>query len=272
MFEAFKWMFKNEDFWKQVFYLIRVSVFAILLAAAIIAGGFFIKDSYPIVYILSIIATIVILALIPLFYQGYFWELTMSITERKTDTSAPNIYKKWSIKEIVTVELPELSTKKFVWRGISSIVATILLIYPIAILFGISLFSMKTGFNLNIETMIATYGFAFLFISFFIPALLWNYAVRDSVIAVWNLPKAIHIIGCYTVKYLWNVALLLFVCVAHNFFLIIVSKVLEQAAMTNDFMNLAALIIYGIIYYAVYVYMIFVNAYLIGTVAPPSET
>lgn len=272
MFESFKWMFKNEKFYAHILYLIKVLISAVFIAAALAYTAFAIKDTYPIPSIIVAIIAIIPLILVPLCYQGYFWELTMNIAERKTDISAPNIYKKWNIKEIVSVELPELSTKKFIWRGFSSIVATLLLIYPIAILFGISLFSIKTGFNLNIETMVATYGFAFVFISFFIPALLWNYAVRDSVVAVWNIPKAIHIIGCYTLKYLWNVILLLFVCVAHNFFLIVVSKILEQAAMTNDVMNLAALIMYGIIYYAVYVYLIFVNSYLIGTVAPPSET
>lgn len=272
MFEAFKWMFKNEKFREHVFYLIKIPFIYILIAVLLAVGAFYIKDLFLIAAILMIIAAVILLMLLPLFYQGYFWELTMCITERKIDFSAPEIYKKGSIKEIASVELPELSAKRFIWRGIASIVATLLLIYPLAILFGISVFSMKTGFNMNIEAMFAAYGFAFAFIGFFIPALLWNYAVRDSVVAVWNVPKAIHIIGCYTVKYIWNILLMMFVCIANNFILMFISKISEAVIMDSGVASLTALIIYGITYFAMYIYMIFVNSYLIGTIAPPGET
>ena len=63
--------------------------------------------------------------------------------------------------------LPQIDS----FSTITSIVATILLIYPLCALFGISLFAANSGVDFDIMQLFAMYGAAFLCISLFIPAL-----------------------------------------------------------------------------------------------------
>jgi hypothetical protein len=63
--------------------------------------------------------------------------------------------------------------------------------------------------------MTLLYVILFGLVGLLIPALLWNYAKQDSIFAVWNFSKAVHIMGTYFGKYLWNTILFIVLRLTH---------------------------------------------------------
>lgn len=276
MFNSLFWMFKQEDFKKHFIYLFSTCMIFLVLASVILfIGENFVNDAF--IKIVIGIAFIVLSACPFLCFQGYFWNLTENIINRETDITSSDVYN-GRIKEVYKIELPEIHTGKFIWRGIASIVATLLLCYPIIILVTLSFLGsgdILSFYQLDASSMTILYLCLFLFVGMFIPALLWNYARRDSIFAVWNLPKAIHIIGSYFGKYLWNTILFLCFaflnfCITNLLTLILGFSASELSFNAEMFFNLKGIVLL-FLEYSIAIYFIFVNAYLLGTIAPSSE-
>lgn len=252
--QPFVWMFKVKEFKKHYLYLALLTIVMYVLYFGLtiipISASFqFLVNGAA--YICSIIPGLYIL--------GYFWNLTEQIIHRDRNIEANNIYD-GKIKETYTITLPELDFIDNVWRGVASIVATVLLIIPFVI---IMFMGIRQGTLAALPPAFAI--FIPVFLSLFFPALFWNFAYRGSVIAVWNIRKAIYLVGNYTAKYFLNVIILLVISVISgliDYFLLIL------AFSTANFVIIAAA-------YAIVgikdLYCIFVNAYLIGTIAPTSE-
>ena len=276
MFNPFFWMFKQEKIKRHFIYLFSIYFIFIALAVfLVVLSKIFFTES---VLQFFIWALALVLFVCPfLCFQGYFWNLTENIINRDVDVSSSTIFN-GKIKEIYKIELPEIRTGKFIWRGIASIVASILLFYPFIVLFTITFFTTgnyETFYNFDSASTLMLYLFLFAFLGLFIPALLWNYAKKDSIFAVWNLPKAIHIIGSYFGKYIWNTVLfLIFVFANHCITLFLIQMLgLNSFELIINFepVTIIKSLIFLIIQYLLGIYWIFVNAYLLGTIAPPSE-
>lgn len=268
MFEPFIWMFKTDNFKQHFIYLFFTYIKFFVIAITFLILGVLLPQYF--------IASIVCYVLSGLFFiapilcvQGYFWELTESIISRDWDISTANIYN-GKIKQIFTVHLPEIKTFKFIWRGIASIVATILMFIPFVLLMASGTFLAAVS-SLPVQTALLLY----LFICTFIPALLWNYAARDSVFAVWNLRKAIYIMGNYTGKYILNTVLFIIFYLA-DYFLLALMAFLSGAHDTSSLLSLSLfaivkLVLFYLFSYVQYIYCLYVYAYLLGTIAPPAE-
>lgn len=273
MFQSLYWMFKTNNFKQHFLYLLRtyllLNVFALIFAGC---SYFFLTDNIFYQIVLYAISALLFFAS-HLFLTGYFWDLTCCIAERKSDVQASSVYSKhMKIKNIITITLPDISTKKFIWRGIASIVATILLLYPLAALFVISIAGGSFTDSVDITFLLTSYGIMFLILGSFIPALLWNYAVRNSVIAVWNIFKAIHIMGTYTLQYFWNTFLfLLFVFINYCIMTLISNIVGTDFTLASDIYAYLKYFVFIVISCSVGIYWLFVNAFLLGTIAPPGE-
>ena len=275
MLEPFIWMFKAENFKKHLLYLLAMfgGFFALALIASL--AGYFLPHLSIQSFLCSSIAIFFFIAPF-LCFQGYFWELTANIISRDTDIKASNVYN-GKIKEVFKIELPELNTFKFIWRGFASIVATLLMFLPFVMLAGTTFF---TGVFLipmvNIDafasTYLVSYLFIYLFLCSFIPALLWNYAKQDSVVAVWNIRKAIFIMGNYTGKYIWNT--LLFIVFYIINYAVIAGIGFLLGVYSNLSMDVSAVIrivLFYILSTGIYFYALYVYAYLLGTIAPSAE-
>ena len=140
--------------------------------------------------------------------QGYFWELTSSIISRDVDIVANNIYS-GKIKSVFVISLPDFKPAKFIWRGFASIVASIMMVLPYALLVFSTAFTgvftlpmLEIG---NFHSIYAIcYNLLYVFFFAFLPAMLWNYAKENSVFAVWNIRKAVYLLGTYPGKYILN--------------------------------------------------------------------
>ena len=265
MLEPFIWMFKTQNFKKHFLYLLfSFAAFMITAILLFFCVTFFLKDIFiqNIFYLLSFILFILPLLLV----QGYFWELTESIISRDWDIKAASIYN-GKIKSIFSIELPEINSLKFIWRGIASIVASILMVIPFALL----MFSGGIATNLS-GLPPESLGFLYIFIMAFIPALLWNYASRNSVFAVWNIRKAIYLMGNYTGKYIFNIILFIIFYTVDYFILFFLAEVLGIKTITElNSINAIKVLIWTVVAYIKYFYTLYVYAYLLGTIAPSGE-
>lgn len=275
MFEAFIWMFKAENLKKHLLYFL-LTYCSFFLAAMIFSVAAYFLQKYFIFSILCYLIAALLFIAPSLCIQGYFWELTSNIISRDVDIKAANVYN-GKIKQVFKIELPTLNTCKFIWRGIASIVATILMFLPFVMLVvttyftGVFLLPMVNIGNYE-STYLTSYLFLYLFLSSFIPALLWNYARQDSVVAVWNIRKAIFIMGNYTGKYIWN-TLLFIVFYVLNYAVIagigFLLRVYDGLAL--DVTAVIRILLFYLLSMAVYFYSLYVYAYLLGTIAPPAE-
>lgn len=265
MLEPFIWMFKTNNFKKHFLYLF-FSFIKFILAAIILAAScyFLIKNIFiqNIFYLLCFI-----LFMLPfLLVQGYFWELTECIISRDLDIRATNVYN-GKIKSVFNIELPEINSRKFIWRGIASIVASILMVIPFVLL----MFSGGIAANLS-GIPPESLGVLYIFIMAFIPALLWNYSSRNSVFAVWNIRKAIYLMGNYTGKYIFNIILFIIFYTADYFILIFLAEILDlNKTIDINNINVIKVLIWTIVAYIKYFYSLYVYAYLLGTIAPSGE-
>ena len=260
LFEPFVWMFKYKLFKKHYLYLFLFTL--ICLFMAFIIPYLLVKfiNIFGIQYYITILS--VVLVLIPLLIlQGYFWELTEAFIERDIDIKSANIYN-GRIKEIFIIEFPEIRAFKLIWRGIASIVATFLLSLP----FWFMIYSGNVT-KLTLVNQLICYVFWCLFV----PALLWNYAHRDSVVAVWNLRKAIYLMGNYPFRYVWKILLIVANFAVDYYALTYLIKIfgLFSPEMSVVYiLKLASVILLATIKY---LYDIYVCAYLLGTLAPVDE-
>ncbi len=282
MIEPFIWMLKHKDFKKHFGYLLGI-LLKFFIPAIILTVLFFVfhnNFSFDIQFLF--LALIILLYIAPfLCLQGYLWELAGNIISRDWDIEANSVYN-GKIKQVYKIELPELRTFKLVWRGIASVVANILMSVPLLLLvlsssilniIGCTYFG--TAMYENPSYIIAMFG-AFFIYWFLVPAFLWNYANRDSVVAVWNLRKAIYISGNYTGKYILNGTVF---CFFNSFFSAVTSAIFSLIfifpGITHDIMNnylaFGILVLSSILVYLIYIYCVYVDAYLLGTIAPPHE-
>ncbi len=275
--EPFIWMFKVKDFRKHFIFVSLFCTF-LLLAAMVLFFSDKILQISKYSYALKIVSYFVF-AIPVLFYLGYFWNITDEIINRDWDVKSASIYN-GRTTVINKITLPEINIFKYIWRGFASIVASIFLLIPIILLVGYNLKNTQLTleyFNLNSSNAKIFYSAIYIFICSFIPALAWNYARRDSVIAVWNFPKAVFIMGNYPIRY-WlkmigfvtvNILNGIFIAKLLNLSFDIFSGPINTISLHN--INYQPLIAYSVLLIILNTYILFVNAYFIGTLTPPNE-
>ena len=271
LIEPFVWMFRIAEFKKHIRFLflyVAISV-AVAFLAVNICNVFRLNGSAGLVLI--IIALLSVLQL-TLFISGYFWDLAENIIDRDTDIVAANIYDR-KIRTVEKITLPEIKVLNMIWRGFASIVATILMTVPYILLSIISI--VPTLFSPVGNTIIPAIAPIALVIMVIVlcPALLWNYAKQNSVVAVWNIPKAIYIIGNYPFRYMGKILLIGFIYFVLSFISSSVAAMLaiSKPESISDISNINLILIYFGISQFMCLYFIYVYAYLIGTIAPPEE-
>ena len=283
MIESLIWMFKTKKFKNHFLFLLSFEIILFLLGLLLILLAVPFRNTFfaSALIILSIVCFIVSF----LFLQGYFWELTEAVIKRDTDIDATTHYN-GKIKVINIIKLPELKFKRLIWRGIASIVASVILFIPVIyILLGLSITAVDTIklLNMNTQQTILMYKYLVLFICMFIPALLYNYASKDSVFAVLNLPHAIYLIGNYTWRYFKNTFLFLIFLFSYAFLMNMITTSFglnfstASAETGHNILSIsgANILFSGIIllfFTLIFrIYFIYVNAYLLGTIAPKEE-
>lgn len=269
MLEPFIWMFKTKNFKQHVLYLLFTYVkFFIPAIVCFCASAFLCVSFQPIVgFVLTVLGFVLLIAPF-LCVQGYFWELTGAIIDRDWDIKSASVYN-GKVSSIYSVTLPEIDTKKFIWRGIASYVAIVIMFIPfLLIILSTSAVTLLNGDYTS--TYSICYVLLFLFFFMFIPALLWNYANRNSILAVLNIRKAIYLIGNYTGRYFLNTILAFAFSFLVSFVGALVSIPMQNPASLNV-LSILSIIIYCLITIPLSIYSIYVFSYLIGTIAPPAE-
>ncbi len=280
MIKPLIWMFKTENFREHYWKLFKNYVIFVLLAFAIMVLSVGFKDYQLISY--SLLCLSCVIFIIPfLMCQGYFWELTDEIISRDYDITASEVYN-GKISQIFKITLPRWDLKRFIWRGVASIVATMILFVPMIAMFvfgailgtipayevySIPIFSI---YSFNITPMILLCLMTYLII----PALLWNYAKRNSIIAVLNLRAGIYLMGNYAGRYFFNS----FCFIVYYFIDYLIMALLVKLFFGNGILaaqdNILGLILFGafsLIWVLKYLYTIFVGAYLLGTISDPGD-
>ncbi len=280
MIKPLIWMFKTENFREHYWKLFKNYVIFVLLAFAIMVLSVGFKDYQLISY--SLLCLSCVIFIIPfLMCQGYFWELTDEIISRDYDITASEVYN-GKISQIFKITLPRWDLKRFIWRGVASIVATMILFVPMIAMFvfgailgtipayevySIPIFSI---YSFNITPMILLCLMTYLII----PALLWNYAKRNSIIAVLNLRAGIYLMGNYAGRYFFNS----FCFIVYYFIDYLIMALLVKLFFGNGILaaqdNILGLILFGafsLIWVLKYLYTIFVSAYLLGTISDPGD-
>lgn len=272
MFKPFSWMFKTENFKKRFWQLFITFICFYTLSIVVYYGKDFFAVDLADKQFTNIVSIILYLTafLIP---QGYFWELTSNIISRKVDIVASNVYS-GKIKQCDIIELPEFKIKDLFWRGIASIVASFITFAPfILLMHSISFTEVFELPILNIEILKNIY-FAcllFLIIVFLIclPGLLWNYSYRNSIVAGLNIFKAIYLLETYPLKYITNTLTFIVFYIVNCSILI----KLDYLILSNNLLQETYIVFLGlnIVIQLLYIYSLHVYAYLLGTIAPPSE-
>ncbi len=275
MLEPLVWMFRNKDFKKRFLQLCLTLIVALLILIGLLFSTNVIEFTFLNGQILNILFTVVCF-FTSLIIQGYFWELTSNIISRNWDISASNVYS-GKIKERFFIDLPKFNVIRFLWRGLASIVATIMMMLPFVLVIYTSVLTTP-AFNFDveyIEGLSVVYqvscGIVLVMLFIALPALLWNYAKQDSVFAVWNFPKAFYLIDSYPLQYIKNLILFVIFYLLNtgiiyllNYFFMIVMQLSPQE-------NPLVYVMIGIISTFMYLYSLHVYAYLLGTIAPVSE-
>ncbi len=278
MIEPFIWMFKTENFKQRFWQLIAsVGVFIFLFWVINFISCFF-SQKYLEWFIYF---DAILIMMLVFFIQGYFWELTSNVINREIDIEAGNIYS-GKIKNIFRIEIPDFRPLKFIWRGFASAVASLLMFVPLFLLSISSIYTSNTLvhiFRLNTQYLyVYTVCYCILFVSFFLimPALLWNYAKQNSVVAVWNFRKALYIVESYPLRYIGNTSLFMFYYSLNFFIAALLSSIfsitLSSVSMiTTSFLCCIVATLYLFIVFFIYIYNIHVYAYLLGTLTPYTE-
>jgi hypothetical protein len=206
------------------------------------------------------------LLLIPsLLTLGYFWEMTASVIDRKTDIVSASVYN-GKVKLIENIKLPEIKFFKFVWRGISGFVALIIMEVPVIMIFlNIIIFRKPEWLIVLIIIQVLIW--------FLYPGLAWNYAKNNSVFSTWNLYTAGHLLENRPGRYLWNLFLMILTWFA--FITIVgIAEYIIGIPSENDINNMHGLIMYllpVLIFYLPYIYLQHVFAFLIGSLGNSND-
>ena len=266
---AFIWMFKEKDFKKHFVLLAQWILIGsiLLLATAALFSIFSLDDLFSKTSFLVIMGVLISLpCLLPL---GYFWELTENIIDRTYDIQSNSVYN-GKIKKIYKIKLPIFDVPKFVWRGFASLVAC-------AILFGlygylIYLYCKNASSYQYPEQM---YIFFWILMATLLPALLWNYAKQNSILAVLNFPKAVYLIGNYFSRYI-VVLIALFVIFVVNVFLDkflveFIQKFIQSGIGVENLILLPIFLIYLVLSILKDIYLIYVLSYILANIVPETE-
>ncbi|MCM1002746.1 MAG: hypothetical protein NC408_00210 [Candidatus Gastranaerophilales bacterium] len=258
MLEPFFWMFHLKDFKKHFLFIFLLGLISYVLGFALIYT--------PIPKEIGALVTALLWVLPAIYTAGYFWNLTEEIINRDWDIILHNIYD-GIIKEYYEIQLPELNIGKNIWRGIASIVAMTLLWIPFVIIIWMGVMSHVFMSLPRIAAILIP-----LFFAFFAPALLWNYAYKNSIVSVWNIRKAIYLMGNYPFRYLFNTIIFIILAAASSFIDGFAGNFMKVAFTSGDIvgMILSALILFLLT--VKNIYLIYVYAYLLGTIAPTSES
>ena len=266
--EAFIWMFKKENFKKHFLFLIFTSILLFIFVIAYFVAISFINIANPIYGILLVILGY-ILSLFPIFFPlGYFWELVNNIINRESDILANQIYD-GKIKKVYIIDLPHTNVFKLIWRGFSSIVANIFIILPYIYL----IYLAKNNETLvNPDILVITISILFYLL---LPALLWNYAKQNSVVATLNIPKAVFLVGNYTFSFLKGLFFLAIIYLGNLFIDYFFIQLLCKLSLAGTEIK-SILFLFGIFLYSIFTmiksyYFIYVNAYILGTIIPIQE-
>ena len=280
MIKPLIWMFKTENFREHYWKLFRNYVIFVLLAFAIMVLSVGFKDYQLISY--SLLCLSCVIFIIPfLMCQGYFWELTDEIISRDYDITASEVYN-GRISQIFKIRLPRWDLKRFIWRGVASIVATIILFVPMIAMFVFgAILGTIPAYEVYSIPIFSIYSFGVtpmvllcLMTYLIIPALLWNYAKRNSIIAVLNLRAGIYLMGNYAGRYFFNS----FCFIVYYFIDYLIMALLVKLFFGNGILaaqdNILGLVLFGafsLIWVLKYLYTIFVGAYLLGTISDPGD-
>ncbi len=255
MFKSFIWMFKTPDYKSQLLYLVKMFCLFALMAFCAYFAAYILRYEHVISNVFLFISGL--LTLIPvLIFSGYFWELVSAIMDRNIDFSASNIYD-GKIKAKDVVEFPELNTKTFLWRGIASIIATMLLVVPHSLIVMMNTYNLESGF-IN-PRLVVPFS---MFFSFFIPAQLWCYAKSNSLTEVLNLRKIVHLTG----NYFWRYVITVIIYAAMNYF-----TASLEASLYNNSQTISGVLLIALYWIFKFLYFSFVYAYLIGAITPAGE-
>ena len=277
MFKPFSWIFEIENYKEHFKYLFLIMFKFLVPAICLSAFVLFYKGLTPLVTTILVVLAAFLFVAPFLCVQGYFWELTSQIISREWDLMGASVYN-GKMKEVYKITLPDIKTKKFIWRGFASVVANIIMCWPLFAVIAISSSLGIAGAMVLGSSMLEMQSYsagilgATLIYAFLAPALLWNYAKQDSVFAVLNFRKAVFVAGNYSGKYLLNCILyaIFNALLSYLFTFLVAIFQIQMFDFTNP-IYLIKFALVGVIGYFVYVYCIFVNAYLLGTIAPPCE-
>lgn len=199
-----------------------------------------------------------------LFIQGYLYELIDCIIQRKREIIAPSIYNK-KVKSIFIITPPDIKILKLIWRGVASIIASILLYAPYALL-------LSTKMHLDVFDLpmqhikiwescyFVFYKFLFVAYFFYVPAFLWNYANSNSVLGVLDIRRTSYVITNNFPRYIFNAVLFaLFYLANDDLTMFIINSFASNTVIFNLLFSLQ------------YVYFINVIAYLLGTITQPED-
>lgn len=271
--KPFIWMFDIANFKQHIKYLISIWLKFFVPSVLFLFISFFCQNGDVKLFITVCVIYIILFVSAYSCVLGYFWELVFKVITREFDYSCASIYD-GNINEVFKIELPELNTKRFIWRGIASCFAILLMFLPITLITLLPVvLSLKSGMSTSVaESYYIGSLLAWLIFLFLMPALLWNYARRNSVVATLNIPKAVFISGNYTLKYLLNGFLFFVFNLTIGIFLNTLAFILNIGAF--DFTNPVyafEFMFYSIVVFALYLYGFYVNAYLLGTISPAGE-
>jgi len=276
MFEPFIWMFKTPDFKRNYIKLVICSIILLLISTVCILWlhntiTVFNNKTIFSVYAYSIL--LLILKILPfILLLGYFWELTSNIIDRDFDVNAGSIFN-GKIQTINKFTFPNWDPFKFVWRGFASIVATSIMAIPWTVLLtmyitgNIAQNYTPASFMANIDTIYKPIVLLALIYTFLLPGLFWNYASKNSVFSALNIHKAVYIAGNYTFRYLINSFLFIAICCLFWDISIIF---INPNLIFNPQISFSYIIV-QILLIIKNAFLIHIQAYLLGTITPPSE-
>ncbi len=266
--EAFFWMFKKEEF-KQHFSFLCFGTIILFIMAIIIAVLLNLINVPSLLFKSIIVGISILVFLLPLFFPlGYMWELTGNIINRDFEIVASNVYN-GKVKEVYNIELPKLNLFRFIWRGFASFVANFIMLIPYTVLIYVAL-TQETMLSSGVLILLLSVIFYFL-----LPGVLWNYAKQNSIFAVLNVPKAIFLAGNYTFRYLKAILLFLIIYFLNIFIdSSFVKPLYPLFGGSFDFHNIPMLI--GVLIALILgmiktFYLIYVSAYILGTIVPTQE-
>lgn len=267
MFKAFFWMFQRKDLCKSFFLnsIVILLVAAIIMAIFCLSGYMVLINKYTLYGYLGTIFALGCALLLTYFVWGYFWELTASIIERKSDILSSSIYG-GQVSVVEVIELPKIEFFKFCWRGFSSSIAMLIMELPVVLL----LFSILLFFD---KSYIYVIYVVQILIWFLLLGLFWNYAKNNSIFSMLNVYIAGYLIENHPLRYIWNTILNIINYALYYAVVLLVALLLHVKANT-DYTNFYDCIRLAGAEFALllpFFYLLHVQAYLVGTLSPNDD-